>query len=98
MLEMECFNYGGQRSLRQKHDLCGDKYAWAHRGADRDALDVMTLHRVRLDALNVVNKGVDVFDQLLLVEAQFADHRMNDAACVVAEFDLAGLVLLDGFS
>ena len=47
----------------------------AHRRADVHALDERALHRRRLQAGDLVQKRLDVFDQLRRVEAELADRR-----------------------
>src|SRR5690606_9423170 len=67
--------------------------AGAHRPADRHATEGSSPNRLRFEAEDMVDEGLDVFAELGLIEAHLADHGVHVAALVVAELDLAGLVL-----
>src|SRR5437763_6867989 len=70
--------------------------ARAHGGADRDRLDEVALDAGRLGGADLIDEGVDVVGQLVLLEAHLADAGVDVAALVGAIFDLAGLELADG--
>src|SRR5829696_1866569 len=66
--------------------LCCHQHTRTHRGTNRNRPDVHALYPVRLDRVDVVKKGIDVFRQLLGIETDLADHGMDNPAVVVAEF------------
>ncbi len=72
-----------------------DRDADGHRPLDGDGLDVLTLDRVWLQVLDMINECLDVLDKFFFVEVHLADNGVDDARCVVAEFDLTGLVFFD---
>src|SRR5205807_7923824 len=78
-----------------KQSLYQNWHAWTHCGANGYRFYVMALHACRLDGADLVEEGVDVVGELVLVEAQLADAGVNIAALVGAELDLAGFELLD---
>src|SRR5687768_12614090 len=70
-------------------------HSGTHRGADENTLNVLPFHGVGLHVVDVVNKGLDVLLQLGGIEADLADHGVYDPTRIVAELDLARLVLAD---
>src|SRR5262245_28114451 len=67
-----------------------------HRPLDDYLLEKRALAGHGLELADVPNHGVDVVDQLGLIEAHLADDAVDVSARIVAEFDLAGRVFLDG--
>src|SRR5438128_2204941 len=66
----------------------------AHRRTNGDALHVLAFDRLRFQVQHKIDKGFDVVLERWRVEAHLADDSVYDAAVVVAELHLAGLVLL----
>src|SRR6185295_19550312 len=88
------------RSLAARFELpsSSDANSRAHRGADAYALQIVPLYRVRLHRQDLVDERLNVFGELLGVEAQLTHHRVHDAAGIAAEFHFSGLVLADGLA
>ena len=72
-----------------------ERDAGPHRGAHRQALDVVALGRRRLGAHQLAQERARVLEQLVLAERRLADRRVDVGALVDAELDLARLELLD---
>src|SRR5262249_30713258 len=73
-----------------------DLHARAHRGGDRDALNVGALGTCGLRLRNRIRQGLDVGDELVLGERSLADAGLHDAGLLDAELDRAALGALDG--
>ena len=58
-----------------------DQDAWTHRSSHVDALDVLTLDRCRLLALEAFGEGVDVFHQFVGTKADLTKTNVNKLAC-----------------
>src|SRR5690606_6227852 len=69
--------------------------ARAHRRTEMNSFDVNPLHGRRLEVNDRVNKRLYVFDELGGIEAELAHDGVDVPPFVVAELDLAGLVLLN---
>src|SRR5882757_5517661 len=69
--------------------------AGAHRGAERDALDVPTLRSRRLGPDDARDHGSSIVDQLLRVERELAHRDMHESGLVRAELNLTSLDLFD---
>src|SRR6059058_2758109 len=72
-----------------------DVDARAHRGRERDLLDVPTLRGGGLRPDDLVDQGGVVLDELLLVEALLADRDVDVRTTVRAVLELAGLRVAD---
>src|SRR6478672_4003955 len=86
--------------LRQLfHDLASprrvDVDARAHRGGERDLLDVPAFRGRRLGAHDLVDQRRVVLDERALVERALADRDVHVRAAVGAVLELAGLRILD---
>src|SRR3954454_18276934 len=67
-------------------------------GGHHDRADVLALRRGRLGADQLLDDGLVVAQQLVVVERGLADRHVDDRRAVRAVFDLAGLGLLDGLA
>src|SRR5258706_280606 len=75
--------------------LGGHADTWGHGGTDGNALEIVAFHAARFQVHDVLNEGIDVVDQLGGIEAELAHGGMDVSAGVIAELDLARLVLTD---
>src|SRR5512139_3001193 len=73
-----------------------DPEAGPHRRRNGHAADIFPLRGRRLGMEDGLDVGPDIVHQLLLRERDLPDRGMKDGGLVDAEFDLAGLRLVDG--
>src|ERR1043166_3780433 len=95
MWTIQIVNRFNRLRLARQTALHRDLDAWTHRAGQRDRVHVVALDARRLGSANRVNNARHVGDNLVFVEADLADASMDVAPLVGAEFDLAGLEILD---
>src|SRR5262245_25563226 len=86
------------RSSRLVHRLGGGRInrdAWPHGARECYALDKRALHGGWLGVLHSIHQRGNVFEDLLLTEADLADRHMQQASLVVAELDPPATYLAD---
>src|SRR5262245_37831947 len=88
---------GGRGLCRSGGEDAGhvDPDARAHRAGDGQRLQVLALGAGRLRAVDRVDEGRQVVEQLLRFEARPTERRVDDRGLVDAELDAAALDLVD---